>query len=115
MARGDIVVIDLPAPAGLAGHEQVEPRPAIVVQTDITDVSLPTTMIVPLTSNINAMRFPHTIYVTHSSQNGLSKPSVLLVFQLRAIDKARLGTKIGCLEQNYLQQLDIEMRSLLGL
>ena len=35
MARGDIMVIDLPAPAGSAGHEQVGFRPAVVVQTDV--------------------------------------------------------------------------------
>ncbi|MCX6091054.1 MAG: type II toxin-antitoxin system PemK/MazF family toxin [Candidatus Atribacteria bacterium] len=115
MARGDIIAIDLPAPAGPKGHEQVGHRPAIVVQTDITDSRLPTTMIVPLTSHLNAVRFPHTIYIDPSYQNGLSKPSVLLVFQLRAIDKTRLDMKIGQLELHYLQQLDIEMRSLLGL
>jgi len=113
MARGDIMVIDLPAPAGSAGHEQVGFRPAVVVQTDTADTSLPTTMVVPFTSNSSATRFPYTISVTPSPQNGLSRVSVLLVFQLRAIDKSRLGKKIGRLEQQYLQQLEIEMHSLL--
>jgi mRNA interferase MazF len=114
MARGDIVVIDLPAPAD-PGHEQVGSRPAIVVQTDVTDASLPTTMIVPFTSNLSALRFPHTISIAPSAQNGLSRASVLLVFQLRAIDKARLATRIGQLEQHYLQELEGEIRALLGL
>jgi len=115
MGRGDIATVDLPAPLGPTGHEQVGSRPAIVVQTDIAGIELPTTIVVPLTSNLSATRFPHTIYVVPSTQNGLSKPSVLLVFQLRAIDKSRLGNKIGNLEHHYLQELESEMRVLLGL
>ena len=115
MARGDILTVELPAPSGRPGHEQVGYRPAIVVQTDVTDASLPTTMIVPLTSNLNALCFLHTFRVDPSPQNGLTRPSVLLVFQLRAIDKRRLGNNIGRLEQRHLQQLETEMRRLLGL
>ena len=115
MARGDVFTVDLPAPSGRAGHEQVGYRPAIVVQTDVTDASLPTTMIVPLTSNLSALRFPHTFRIDPSSQNGLTRPSALLVFQLRAIDKKRLGRRIGRLEQHHLQQLEAETRCLLGL
>ena len=115
MARGGILKVDLPAPSGRVGHEQVGHRPAIVVQTDATDASLPTTMIVPVTSNLSALRFSHTFRVDPSPQNGLTRPSVLLVFQLRAIDKRRLGNSIGRLEQRHLQQLETEMRRLLGL
>jgi len=59
-----------------------------------------------MTSNLAAMRFPYTFRVDPSPQNGLTKPSVLLVFQLRAIDKGRLGKTIGNLEQHHLQQLE---------
>jgi mRNA interferase MazF len=93
MARGDIVIVDLPVPPGHAGHEQIGSRPAIIVQTDITDADLSTTMVVPLTSNLSAMRFPHTFRVNPSPENGLTSPSVLLVLQLRVIDKTRLGNK----------------------
>jgi mRNA interferase MazF len=115
MARGDILTVELPTPSGRPGHEQVGYRPAIVVQTDITDVRLPTTMIVPLTANLNALRFPHTIRVDPSPKNGLTQPSVLLVFQLRAIDKRRVSNKLGRLESHHMDQLEAEMRDLLGL
>jgi len=115
MARGDILRVDLPTSPGNLMHEQVGSRPAIVVQTDITDVNLPTTVIIPMTSNLNALRYPHTFRIDPSNLNGLIKPSVLLVFQLRAIDKRRLGEKIGRLEQNYIQQVDNEIRHLLAL
>jgi len=115
MARGDILIVDLPAPSDGSGHEQMGARPAIVVQTDTTDADLPVAMIVPVTANLRALRFPHTVRVDPTPQNGLSKPSVLLVFQLRAIDKKRLGKNIGCLDQNYLKKLDAEIRHLLAL
>lgn len=115
MARGDILRVDLPAPADSAGREQIGNRPAIVVQTDVTTAQLPTVMIVPFTSNLAATRFPHTLCVDPSAQNGLTRRSVLLVFQLRALDKRRLGNKIGHLEEYYLQQLEAEIRRLLNL
>jgi mRNA interferase MazF len=115
MARGDIVAVELPAPSGRSGHEQVGSRPAVVVQTDITDARLPTTMVVPMTANLRAMRFPHTIRVDPSPQNGLSRPSVLLIFQLRAVDKRRLGSRGGSLEPHYLQDLEEEIGQLLQL
>ena len=112
MARGDVLKIDLPL---TRGREQAGYRPAVAVQTDATSVQSPTLMIVPFTGKLNALRFPHTIRVEPSSENGLTSPSVLLVFQLRAIDQQRIQNKIGELEQHYLDQLDAEMKNLLNL
>lgn len=83
MTRGDIVLVNLPQAADGAGHEQVGTRPALVVQDDPTSETLSVIMIVPFTSNLKAQRFPHTILIQPSAQNGLSMPSVLMIFQLR--------------------------------
>lgn len=115
MARGDVLLVELPYPRGAPGYEQTGRRPAVAVQADLPGASLPTVMIVPLTSQLTASRFPHTIAVDPSPQNGLTDPSVLLVFQLRALDQGRILRTIGHLEQNYLDQLDAEMRSMLHL
>ncbi len=115
MARGDIVRIRFPYPRDQPGHEQAGQRPAIAVQTDTTAGSLPTLMVVPLTGQLDALRFPHTIRVDPSETNGLTMPSVLLVFQLRAIDQSRILDTLGTLEQRYMDQLDNEMRRLLDL
>ena len=72
-------------------------------------------MIIPLTSQLSALRFAYTLRIEPSVINGLTVPSVLLVFQLRAIDQHRILGTLGRLEQDYLEQLDLEMKRLLGL
>ena len=115
MARGDVVIVNLPTVARGSGHEQIGRRPALVVHDDATSCSLSVIMIIPFTGQISASRFPHTIRVDPSPQNGLSAVSILLVFQLRAIDRRRIGDTIGQLEPSLMTQVDQEMRRLLGL
>lgn len=115
MTRGDIVLVNLPQAVYGAGHEQVGTRPALVVQDDPTSETLSVIMIVPFTSNLKAQRFPHTILIQPSAQNGLSMPSVLMIFQLRAIDKTRVTKKIGRLEDELMTKVNDEMKDLLGL
>lgn len=115
MVRGDIVLVDLPRSVGGAGHEQVGNRPALVIHNDATSHTLSVVMIVPFTGKLNAQRFPHTILIQPSPANGLSCPSVLLVFQLRAIDRRRIRKTIGHLEAETLKLVDTEMKHLLDL
>jgi mRNA interferase MazF len=115
MPRGDIYLVELPSPVGGSGREQSGQRPAVVVLSDNSPQINPMTMVVPLTGQLNALRFPHTFQVDPSPTNGLSQPSVLLVFQLRAIDRQRLRRLIGQLENNHLQQLNEEINRLLDI
>lgn len=109
-------MVEFPPPKGSAGREQFGRRPALAVQTsDPAAANLPVTMTVPMTSNMDALRFPFTVEVQPSPANGLTRPSVLLVFQLRAIDNARVGNRLGTLEPQYLGQLEAEIRRLLEL
>ena len=114
MARGDVYLVEIPYSKGPAGREQAGRRPAVAVQTDDSS-SLPTAMIIPTTTNLKALQFLHTIKMKPSRKNGFTQTSVLLVFQLRAIDKKRIIKKIGQLEQSYLKQLEKEVRKLLAL
>lgn len=115
MQRGDIVLVNLPQPAGAGGHEQTGTRPALVVHDDATSDSLSLIMIVPITSNLATKKFAHTILVQPSVQNGLTMPSVLLVFQLRATDKRRIVKKIGNMETDIMDRVNIELKNLLGI
>lgn len=115
MARGDILSVYLPLPPGGAGREQTGSRPALAVQADSFNQSLPTLVIIPFTSQLSALRFPLTMRVEPSTRNGLTYPSALLVFQLRAIDRARIGRRLGTLEEHYLLELDQLVCQMLGL
>lgn len=114
MNRGDIMFVSLPTPRG-TGHEQVGQRPALIVHNDSTHSNLPVISIIPFTTQLEALRFPHAIRVEPSDENGLSQLSVLMVFQLRAIDKQRLLYKIGRLEEDILKSVDTEIRLMLNL
>jgi mRNA interferase MazF len=93
------------------GHEQAGTRPVIVLAETNVNIAV----IVPFTSNLQALRFPHTIEVKPTKRNGLSSISVALLFQVRAIDKKRLKNKIGDLENHILGQVDIKLKKLLQL
>lgn len=115
MARGDIVLVDLPQPVTGTGHEQIGNRPALVVHTDTTSNVVSVVSIIPFTTNLKSQRFPHAILIQPSLANGLNSPSVLLVFQLRAIDKRRIIRKLGTLEAETMALVNLELKKLLDL
>ncbi len=102
MKKGEVWKVRLP-PA--AGHTQTGERPAIIVQNDQLIVSLPTVLIVPLTGTPAASRFSGTLTVQPDSQNGLTIPSVALVFQVRALDKSDFLFQMGELDALTLDQV----------
>jgi len=104
MARGDILLVRLP---DSDQREEKGSRPAIAVQTNIANS--PMLIVIPVTSSLGALRFSFAIKVEPSEQNGLSLPSVAMVFQMRAIDHRRIIRKIGELEPEYLTQIDAEI------
>ena len=93
------------------GREQFGFRPVLLVSQPISEISL----IIPFTSNILALRFPYTLKIEPSLKNGLSLPSVLLIFQLRAIDSKRLRKRLGELEESYVVQVKDKLRKMLKL
>jgi mRNA-degrading endonuclease toxin of MazEF toxin-antitoxin module len=115
MNRGDVVRVDLPAPQGKPGHEQFGQRPAIIVQADATIPSLSTVVVVPLTSNTGAARFPGAFLIAPTVTNGLTTKSVALTHQVRAIDKSRIRRVLGCLETAELSELSRRLGNVLGL
>jgi len=100
--RGDIFLANLDPTVGV---EQAGTRPVLVVQCDAANERIPSVTIVPLTSNLRAGRFMFTVVVS-SSESGLSRDSVILVFHVRTIDKRRLVRKIGHLGSATLSKVD---------
>src|SRR5712691_9640215 len=104
MARGDVLLVTLP-PSDR--REQSGRRPAVAVQTDLAGE--PMLLVAPVTSNRAALRFAFSIRVEPSPENGLTMPSVVMVFQMRAIDKARIVRKIGQLSPSDMAFVDAEI------
>jgi mRNA interferase MazF len=83
----------VPPPA--SGRVQQGRRPGIIWQDHAAFSRLPTTLAIPLTSQQAALRFGGSHLIQPTARNGLSVPSVALVFQLAAVDLRDVGAKIG--------------------
>ncbi len=111
MRRGEVWRVRLPfAP----GHRQAGERPAVVIQEDSFNASLPTVLLVPFTGNQAASRFAGTLVVQPDGQNGLTSPSVALVFQLSALDRRDCLRRLGVLDPSMLQQVFTLLDKLMG-
>ena len=102
MKKGEVWRASLPFGPG---HTQAGERPAVLIQDDAFNSSLPTVLVVPFTGTLAASRFAGTLVVQPDTQNGLSVPSVALVFQLSALDKRDCVHRLGILNQNILDQI----------
>jgi len=83
------------------------------VQTDVAGE--PMLMIAPVTSNLNALRFKFAVKIEPSNDDGLTQTSIVMIFQMRAIDKSRIVKLIGKLSTEDLAKVDSEIRQMLGL
>lgn len=108
MTVGEVRWVEMPA---RGGHAQAGRRPAVIVQSA---TGLPTTLIVPLTSQLDALRFAGTVLVEADSQNGLRRASVALVFQLTAIDRRHLADRLGAVSEEILKEIWTALDRLLG-
>ena len=111
MTIGDIHWVDIP---DTGGREQAGRRPAIVIQNDEFARSLPTVLLIPLSSAIAALRFPGTAQIKANKTSGLKTDSVALVFQLRAMDRGRLKDKVGVVSKSEMADIRSELAKLLG-
>jgi mRNA interferase MazF len=96
------------------GHEQSGRRPAIVLQDDTYASGVSVVFVVPVTGSLRNLRFPATVRISPSDANGLLVESVILVYQARAIDRKRVGNRIGVIEPDVLTQIYETLDRLLG-
>ncbi len=108
MKKGEIWFVHIPSSDG---REQSGTRPVLLMADTATSM----TVVIPFTTNLQALRFPNTLEIQPSQKNGLEHPSIALVFQLRAIDRQRFVRKIGEVDAANLQKIDVQVRKLLGL
>ncbi|MDX9917424.1 MAG: type II toxin-antitoxin system PemK/MazF family toxin [Gudongella sp.] len=109
--RGDIYYADL---SPVIGSEQGGVRPILVIQNDVGNKYSPTIIVAAITSQINKARLPTHIEIT-GPEHGLPKDSVVLLEQIRTIDKKRLREKIGKFDEEMMRKVDDALKISIGL
>ncbi len=99
MRRGDIYYADL---RPVIGSEQGGIRPVLIIQNDIGNKHSPTVICAAITSKMNKAKLPTHIEL-NASKYDMVKDSVILLEQLRTIDKKRLKDRICHLDQDIMQ------------
>ena len=109
--RGDIFYADL---SPVVGSEQGGTRPVLIVQNDTGNRHSPTVIAAAITSQTGKARLPTHINIAGGSV-GLSKDSVILLEQLRTIDKQRLREKICHIDGELQEKVDMALKVSLDL
>ncbi len=109
--RGEIYYADL---SPVIGSEQGGVRPVLVVQNDVGNRYSPTVIAAAITSQINKAKMPTHIEID-AREYGLSRDSVVLLEQVRTIDKKRLKEKIGHLDDRMMQSVNTALEISFGL
>ena len=109
--RGDIFYVDLNP---TKGSEQAGRRPVIVIQNNVGNEMSPTIIIAPLTTKKFSKEYPTNVHLKKGTAN-LKEDSVILLSQIRTIDKKRLERKIGSLFEEILAKMDEAIKISLGL
>ena len=111
MKRGDIYYADL---SPVVGSEQGGIRPVLVIQNDIGNKYSPTVIAAAITSQINKAKMPTHIELA-AKDYGLNKHSVILLEQIRTIDKRRLREKIGRIDDGLMASVNNALSISFGL
>ncbi|MBQ7986162.1 MAG: type II toxin-antitoxin system PemK/MazF family toxin [Clostridia bacterium] len=100
--RGDIYYADL---SPVIGSEQGGIRPVLIIQNDVGNKYSPTVIAAAITSQIHKAKMPTHIELS-ASDYGLYKDSVILLEQIRTIDKKRLREKVAHLDKKLMKTVD---------
>lgn len=109
--RGEVYYADL---SPVIGSEQGGVRPVLIVQNDIGNKYSPTVIVSAITSQINKAKLPTHIEIS-SEDFSLPRDSVVLLEQIRTIDKKRLKEKIGRFDKGLMAEVDDCLKISLGL
>ena len=109
--RGDIYYADL---SPVVGSEQGGVRPVLIIQNDVGNKYSPTVIAAAITSRMGKNKLPTHIDI-YADRVGLAKDSVVLLEQVRTIDKQRLGEKMGHLDDVTMTAVDDAMAISFGL
>jgi mRNA interferase MazF len=109
--RGDIYYADL---SPVVGSEQGGLRPVLIIQNDVGNKYSPTVIAAAITSRMSKARLPTHIDV-YADRVGLQKDSVILLEQIRTLDKRRLKEKMGHLDEEMMDHVNTAIAISFGL
>lgn len=109
--RGDIFFADL---SPVVGSEQGGLRPVLIVQNDVGNRHSPTVIAAAITSRTSKTRLPTHIDV-RSDVSGLNRDSVVLLEQIRTIDKSRLKERMGHIDETAMGEINDAIQISFGL
>ena len=109
--RGDVYFADL---SPVVGSEQGGVRPVLVVQNDIGNRFSPTIIVAAITAQIQKAKLPTHVEI-NAKRYGFERDSVILLEQIRTIDKQRLTDKITQLDEEMMEKVDEALQISLGL
>lgn len=109
--RGEVYYADL---SPVVGSEQGGVRPVLVIQNNIGNKYSPTIIIAAITSQMNKAKLPTHIEIK-AGNYGLVKDSVLLLEQIRTIDRKRMKDKIGRCDANFMKKVNAALAISIGL
>ena len=109
--RGDIYYADL---SPVVGSEQGGLRPVLIIQNDIGNRYSPTVIAAAITSRMGKTRLPTHIDI-YADKVGLAKDSVILLEQIRTLDKRRLKEKMGHLDDSIMNEVNAAIAVSFGL
>lgn len=109
--RGEIYFADL---SPVIGSEQGGVRPVLIVQNDVGNHFSPTVIIAAITAKMAKAKLPTHIGIK-ASKTGVGRDSVILLEQIRTIDKSRLKEKVGALDEYKMREVDRAIAVSVGL
>ncbi len=109
--RGEIWYADLNP---VRGSEQAGIRPVLVFQSDRINKAIPTTLVIPLTTNLRRAALPSCVQVA-KGEGGLAAESVLLCHQMRVIDVSRLDYRLGRISAATMAEAETSVLYTLGI
>jgi len=109
--RGEVYYADL---SPVVGSEQGGVRPVLIIQNDIGNRYSPTVIAAAITSQINKAKLPTHVEI-QAKQYGFEKDSVILLEQIRTLDKRRLKERVAFLDNEIMKKVNRALEISLGL
>ena len=110
--RGDIYLVNFDP---TVGAESWKTRPALVLQNDIANKSSPVTIVAAISSKFDDALYPTEVLISAKARTGLAVDSVVLLNQIRTVDKKRLVKQLGWLSAAEMAEVDRALRISVGL